>query len=71
LGLSAPEARKKVAHGENRGSRRQKFQAPAGATENQLWKFSFAPPGLCRLIAESHGFTVSYYRSLLRSFKQI
>jgi len=45
-------ARKKVAHGETVGLVAKKFQAPAGATENHLQKFSFAPPGLCCSIAE-------------------
>jgi hypothetical protein len=43
----APEARKKVAHGETVGLIVKEIQAPAGATENQLKKISFAPPGLC------------------------
>jgi hypothetical protein len=70
--VSAPEARKQVAHGETVGLVRQKNQAPAGATENRRQNVSFAPfRGLNGLRLETHGFTVGYFRSLLRSCKKM
>jgi hypothetical protein len=49
-----------------------KKQAPEGAAENRRQNVSFAPfRGLGDLRLETHGFTVGYYRSLLRSYKWI
>jgi hypothetical protein len=44
-------------------------QALSGATENRRYNVSFAPfRGSDALGLMNHGFTVGYYRSLLRSF---
>ena len=70
--VSAPEARKQVAHGETVGLAVKTNQAPAAAAENRRQNVSFAPfRSLDGLRLEAHGFTVGYYRSLLRSYKWI
>jgi hypothetical protein len=67
--VSAPEARKPVAHGETVGLAVKTNQAPPGATENRRYNISFAPfRGSAALGLVTHGFTVGYYRSLLRSY---
>ncbi len=58
------ESRQTVAHGETVGFKDREAEAPAGATEKQI---SPAPPGLKWFYQLTHGFTVGYYRSLLRS----
>jgi hypothetical protein len=66
--VSAPEARKPVAHGETVGLAVKTNQAPTGATENRRYNVSFAPVrGFDVMGLVNHGFTVGYYRSLLRS----
>jgi hypothetical protein len=70
--VSAPEARKQVAHGETVGLGVKTNQAPSGAEENPRQTF-LSPPfrGLNDLWLATHGFTVGYYQSLLRSYKWI
>ena len=55
-GLSAPEARPIVAHGETVGLVVNLIQAPDGATENQPTDIFFRPSrGLIRLVRLTHG----------------
>jgi hypothetical protein len=69
LSLLAPEARQTAAHGGPVGLVVNRKQAPVGVEENRQQHFSSAPfRGLDNSRLESHGFTVGYYRSLLRSF---
>jgi hypothetical protein len=69
--MSAPEARKPVAHGETVGINVQIEKAPDGAKEISVGDFLPPLPGLDFFGRPTHGFTVGYYRSLLRSCKWI
>jgi hypothetical protein len=56
------ESRQTVAHGETVGFKDREAQAPAAEKQ-----FSPAPPGLKWFCQLTHGFTVGYCRTLLRS----
>ena len=64
--ISAPEARKKIAHGETVGLICTMSKPRQG--RQKIGEQSFRPiRGLNYFCRFTHGFTVGYYRSLLRS----